>query len=357
VSHAPIAEILSLAPNTAALENSLPKPVIPRYFWCQRMQCPKCHFDHPQQTDECLKCGIVFAKYLAFQEALDKVRDVTPERDAADMVCEQRRARHEFLCRLFALPGALLFGWTVAWAMPSLAAFLHMWVHETGHAVTAWLCGFPAIPTAWITPTFPRTFWLNPLLALSAVAAGYLAYRKERWFWVAAASVLLLLVIACHRQTEYGSQGLILFMGEGGAFVLSTVLMMTFYARSDSQLTRNQLRWALLILGAIAFCHVYRVWSGGFENIANILEDTDERGPSDMRQLMLTYGWSIYTMVHRYQALGRWCLLALASAYTAGIVQVRRLQSSLSLAANKPSAISATHALEKAECEAAVTRS
>jgi hypothetical protein len=292
------------------------------------MECPKCHFDHPQQTDECLKCGIVFSKYLAFQEALDKVRDVTPEQPDEDSALEKQKAYHEFLCRVLALPGALLFGWFVAWATPSLAAFLHMWVHESGHAVTAWLCGYPAIPTAWVTPTFSRTWWLNPLLGLCVAAGGYVAYRKQRWFWVAAASVLPLLLIAGHRQHDYEFQSLTLFWGEGGAFVLSTLLMTTFYARSNSQLTRNQLRWALLVLGAIAFCHVYRQWSGGFENIANILEDTDERGPSDMRQLMLTYDWTIYTMVHRYQALGHACLLALAVAYTAGLVQARRLQAS-----------------------------
>jgi len=325
------------------------------------VECPKCHFDHPQQTSECLKCGIVFSKYLAFQEALEKVQDVTPERTSGDILCEQRKAHHEFLCRVFALPGALVFGWIVAWSMPSLAAFLHMWVHETGHAISAWLCGRPAIPTAWITPTFPKTWWLNPLLGLGAVAGGYVAYRKQRWFWVAGASVLLLLVIAGHLQHEFEFQALNLFWGEGGAFVLSTLLMMTFYARSNSQLTKNQVRWGLLILGAIAFCHVYRFWAGGFENIANILEDTDERGPSDMRQLTLIYGWTIYTMIHRYQALGQACLLALAAAYAAGIVQVRRLQAALALEkssvkppiAQKPP--STPHEVDEAHCDASAT--
>ena len=29
------------------------------------MRCPKCQFDHPLQTTECLKCGIVFSRYQA----------------------------------------------------------------------------------------------------------------------------------------------------------------------------------------------------------------------------------------------------------------------------------------------------
>lgn len=36
------------------------------------MRCPKCQFDHELQTTECLKCGIVFARYFAAQEAASK---------------------------------------------------------------------------------------------------------------------------------------------------------------------------------------------------------------------------------------------------------------------------------------------
>lgn len=37
------------------------------------MRCPKCNFDQPDSGIECLKCGIVFAKYLSIQkQASDK---------------------------------------------------------------------------------------------------------------------------------------------------------------------------------------------------------------------------------------------------------------------------------------------
>ena len=37
------------------------------------MRCPKCSFDQPDGANECLKCGIVFAKYLSIQKkASDK---------------------------------------------------------------------------------------------------------------------------------------------------------------------------------------------------------------------------------------------------------------------------------------------
>lgn len=290
------------------------------------MECPKCHFDHPQQLEECLKCGIVFAKFLQFQEAVANVRDVTPPtRSASDIATGQRQAHNEFLCRVFAVPGALLFGWLVNWAMPSLSAFLSMWLHESGHAIAAWFCGYTAFPTAWFT-IIPeeRSRWISVILAALAVSGGYVAFRFERWFWVAVSAVALVLVIAGNLQTDFHSKMLYTFWGDGGAYVLATILMMTFYARRESPLTKNQVRWGLLILGAIAFWSVYSRWSGGFENIANFLEDTDERGPSDMMQLTTMYGWTIYQLIHRYWQLGHACLLALVGVYAAGIVQIKR---------------------------------
>ena len=40
------------------------------------MRCPKCQFDHELQTTECLKCGIVFTRYLAALEAAAKQADL-----------------------------------------------------------------------------------------------------------------------------------------------------------------------------------------------------------------------------------------------------------------------------------------
>jgi hypothetical protein len=289
------------------------------------MECPKCHFDHPQQTDECLKCGVIFAKYVAFQDAVANVRPVVSDRPLQDDADEQRKTNVEFKFRIFALPGALLLGWLLNWAMPMLTYFLAMWLHESGHAIAAWFCGYAAFPTAWIT-MIPdeRGRWISIVLGAAVAVGGYFAFRLQRWFWVVVSATVLVLFVLGNLQTEAHARLLFTFWGEGGAYVLSTILMLTFYARPDSPLTRNQIRWGLLILGAMAFWSVYSRWSGGFENIAQFLEDTDERGiPSDMRVLNLVYGWSTFVLINRYRALGHACLVALASAYAAGLVQIR----------------------------------
>jgi len=294
------------------------------------MECPKCHFDHPLQTEECLKCGVIFAKYVAFEEAVEAVRPVLPERSPEQVVDLQRQANTEFKIRIFALPGALLFGWLANWAMPMVTAFLAMWLHESGHAITAWFCGYAAFPTAWIT-MIPdeRGRWISVVLAAAVAVGGYFAFRLERWFWVAISGVVLALFVLGNLQTESHARLLFTFWGDGGAYVLSTVLMLSFYARPDAPITKSQVRWGLLVLGAMAFWSVYTRWAGGFENIAQFLEDTDDRGiPSDMRVLTQVYGWSTYVLIHRYWSVAHLCLLTIAGAYAAGLVQVQRLSRS-----------------------------
>lgn len=290
------------------------------------MECPKCHFDHSLQVDECLKCGIVFAKYQAFEEAVAKVQPVVPDRSPQQLAEAQQSAKSEFRLRIFALPGALLAGWLANHAMPTLCAMLAMWLHETGHAIAAWFCGYAAFPSAWIT-LIPdqRGRWISIILGAGVAAGGYFAFRLERWFWVAVSAGVLVFFALGNLQTDSHARLLFTFWGDGGAYVLASMLMLTFYARPESPIARNHVRWGLLILGAMAFWSVYTRWSGGFENIAQFLEDTDERGiPSDMRVLTQVYGWSTYVLIHSYWKVGYACLITLAGGYAAGLIQAQR---------------------------------
>jgi hypothetical protein len=239
----------------------------------------------------------------------------------------------------------MLLGWLVNLAMPTLTALLSMWLHETGHAIAAWFCGYAAFPSAWIT-LIPdqRGRWISFVLGAAVATGGYFAFRLQRWFWVAVSASLIGLFILGNLQTDSHARLLFTFWGDGGAYVLATVLMLTFYARPGSPIARNHVRWGLLILGAMAFWSVYTRWAGGFENIAQFLEDTDERGlPSDMRVLTLVYGWSTYVLIHSYWKIGHACLLTLAGAYTAGLIQARRSKSKLAAQLKENEEMSEVH--------------
>jgi hypothetical protein len=291
------------------------------------MECPKCHFEHPLQTSECMKCGLIFAKYEPGEELPDAsaapvIMEAEPPVRPEELLALCHKAQHEFLCRAFALPGALLFGWLLAEAMPMLAAFLHMWTHEGGHAVAAWLCGYVAIPTGWFTIVMPeRHRVVSLLLGGGVIFGGYVAWRVERWFWVAASGCTLLLVIAGATRTDFQANALIIFFGDAGAFVLATVMMATFYARPESTMRKRQVRWGMIVLGAIAFMYGYAIWAGGYEKISEWLNDFDERGPSDLQQLTEMYGWGIGQMQVWFFRVAHWCFAALAAMYAAGLWQ------------------------------------
>lgn len=307
------------------------------------MECPKCHFDHPLQTTECLRCGVIFSKYLAYvaahsspgaaPEAAPEAVSIGPVDLAADPASVetrtdddeqralQRKASHELTCRAVALPGALLLGWLVARAMPLLADMLRMWTHETGHALTAWLCGYPALPTAWFTIySGHRVPAAGLLLAAGLAFGGYVAWRMERWFWVAAAGVTLLLSLAGNLRTPFQADCLITFGGDAGSFVVATILMATFYARPESAVRSKHLRWALLVIGGIAFMDAYLMWAGGFEKIVQWLDGIDERGPTDLAKLTQLYGWGIGQMQTNFLQVAHLCFFAMAVMYAVGIV-------------------------------------
>ena len=102
------------------------------------MQCPKCQFDHPAQTTECLKCGIVFVKYQRYQAALKTLPRPIDEAQGPPVTLQE--AREELTYRLLALPVALLVALLLVGSpfAPLVRIFVSMLVHETGHAVTAW---------------------------------------------------------------------------------------------------------------------------------------------------------------------------------------------------------------------------
>ena len=305
------------------------------------MECPKCHFDHPLQAGECLRCGIVFSKYLAYvaTNAATVPASATPATGLTtvepSMSDEEQRAlwqkaTHELTCRASALPGALLVGWLTVQTMPLLADMLRMWTHETGHGVTAWLCGYPALPTAWITiRSSERVPAASLLLGAALVFGGYVAWRLERWFWVGASALTLLFLLAGNLRSASQAECLITFGGDAGSFVVATVLMATFYARPESAVQRKQLRWVLLVIGAIAFMDTYATWAGGYEKFADWLDGIDERGPTDLAQLTQLYGWGIGEMQARFLKVAHLCFLIMAAMYSAGIVQAIRQKAAL----------------------------
>jgi hypothetical protein len=293
------------------------------------MRCPKCQFDHPLQTTECLKCGIVFSRYQPVQAQLAKPAEtvlpqpVLPPTDSTD----GNDATRELLGRAVALPSALLAARLVcATGFRMAAAMLAMVLHETGHAVTAWLTGRWAVPLLWVTPHGEERSGLIVLLLSGAIlSGGFLAWKMQKWGWLGVAVAVLLLQLIV--LSAPGAGALIIFWGDGGAMVLAMLLMAAFYAPRDTALYRNWgLRCGLLLIGALSFMHVFMVWTGPFEDIPfGEIEGVNLSDPSLLTEM---YGWPLPKLLERYILLGQVCLAALLVVYVWGLVsaylEVRR---------------------------------
>jgi hypothetical protein len=300
------------------------------------MRCPKCQFDHPLQTSECLKCGIIFSRYqaatdkavkrpaVAVPTALSPSPAVVSTAPVAVETDEVSRAEafSELKCRLLALPLALLLARLVTGTGLRMAtSMLAMVLHESGHAITAWLTGRWAVPLLWVTPHGEQRSWAIVLLVTSVILfAGFLAWQAERpgWLFIAAAVLLLqLIVLTLPASIPPGS--LIVFFGDGGALVLATILMASFYAPRNSFVYKSWgLRWGLLFIGAFAFMHVFLMWKGPMEDLPfGEIEGVNLSDPSLLTEM---YGWSALQLVDRYVRLGELCLFALLVLYLWGLV-------------------------------------
>jgi hypothetical protein len=293
------------------------------------MRCPKCQFDHPLQTTECLKCGIIFARYLAalsaakqasVEEPVVQTRTLSPNAPPPFRNDALRNdALWEFKYRIFALPLALVIARLVA---RSPLGMLAMVLHESGHAITAWLTGRWAVPLLWVTMHGEERSWWVVLAVTSAIMyRGFLAWKSQRRGLLYAAGAMLIVQLIFLSFLPAGAS--IVFGGDAGALVLGTILMATFYVPRESAIYKSWgLRWGLLAIGAISFMQVFLVWSGPIEDIP--FGEIEGVNLSDPSLLTTVYGWSVTQLVDRYMRLATVCLVILAGIYLWGLVSAYR---------------------------------
>jgi hypothetical protein len=199
-----------------------------------------------------------------------------------------------------------------------LRTFISMWVHETGHAVTAWLCGFPSFPGPWFTPVAgTRSFVLGAAIALGL---AYLLYRSIvaglRWPALGIGAVLVAQLGCTLVLRHIAAQALFFFGGDAGCLVLGTLLMLSLYARPGSTLHRGGLRFGFLVIGAIAFADAFEPWWAARTDVDRIPFGMNEGvGLSDPSMLAENFGWSEQQIVSRYVTLGCICLVVLTVVY------------------------------------------
>jgi len=226
------------------------------------------------------------------------------------------------LC-MAAIPAALLIALAFHFLTPGLQRiFFGMPIHELGHAVSAWFCGYAALPTLWRTFVAEERGWLAPVALAGAL--GYMmfrAYLAEKHYLVALGAALLVLqALGTFYIKETTAHILFAFGGDGMGMVLATALMATFFFGKRTQLYKGWLRWGFLVIGAAAFTDMSATWWKAQSDTGAIpFGEIEGVGLSDSAKLVEEWGWSIQQLVRRYVTVGLCCLVALGLVYAGGV--------------------------------------
>ncbi len=231
----------------------------------------------------------------------------------------------EWKLRAIAPPVVLGLAWLVCATGTGpgfVRVFFSMWLHEAGHAVTAWLAGFVSFPGPWRTSIADERSPIFVIMVFAALAGGAIyawQTRKRVVLAVLGAAILAQIVLTLFTSRAH-AHTIVFFMGDGGGMVLGTLLVATFFVDPESPLHTTWLRWGFLVIGAFGFMDPFHLWWRARHDWDVIpFGEIDGVGDSDPTQLTDGSGWSVRTMIARYVALGVTCLVVMAIVYLLGL--------------------------------------
>lgn len=195
--------------------------------------CPKCGFEQEGGRRECLRCGIVFAKFQPPPETQEEIshpgrktrrKMATPEEDFEVEVLHGDREGWLSLGAGILITIIILF-------FPFLTfifSYLKILVHEFGHAIFGWLFGYPTIPAfdfvyggGGIAMHQDRRMVLLIVVYLGFCWLFY-RYRRNRSTLVVLGITVLLYTLFAFTSLH---NILIIFMGHGSELVFAGIFL------------------------------------------------------------------------------------------------------------------------------------
>jgi hypothetical protein len=230
----------------------------------------------------------------------------------------------------------LLFG--LAWlvVVSPLGFFLkgfHVWMHELGHALPAWLSGRMAVPLPLGWTSVREEFSLFVYAALSALLlALFVAGWRERRIWalVIAAGLLLLQNYMTWFMPEPAQQFWWSAVGGiAGEFALSALGMALFFIQLPEKFRWGACRYLVFLLCAACFIQAYRFWGDVYRGLEDIPYGSMIHGEDDpngdLDKLRHDHGWTQSQIRRTFYALGNGCLVALGAVYAVFALRLNRL--------------------------------
>ena len=195
--------------------------------------------------------------------------------------------------------------------------WLTMIPHEFGHAITAWWCGFTALPGLWKTSIPEARGVVVPLLV--AAASGLAVVRG----WRANNNALVVLGLVLGALQFVGTTSSIdharaamIFGGDAGAMVLGTAMILAFFVPPGTRLHATGLRWGLLAIGAATLVDTSATWWAARTNVDAIpFGEIEGVGLSDPSKLDEVFGWTTRQIVDRYVVVATACTVVVIAAW------------------------------------------
>ncbi len=233
---------------------------------------------------------------------------------------------------VFVPPLLLAFVWVVN--VSPLGFFLkgfHVWMHEFGHAVPAWLAGWRAtpLPFGWtpVEQVHSNFVYFGLLLMFGLLAAAGVKERKV-WPVLAAVAIAGLQYYMTWRLPETRKEFWMVFGGVGGEFALSTLFMMAFWVQLPEKFRWGACRYVFFLIGATAFLNIWVRWGDihrGLEEIpfGSMINGEEDAG-GDMNRLMDDYGWKKFDIRRNYRLLGWGCWAALGFMWLLFVLRLNK---------------------------------
>lgn len=287
-------------------------------------RCPKCG-QLSSSPIECNNCGIVINSFnnLAVQGVMseDQVLVETLVVPPEDIERPFDSVFFNFKFNAWSLPLGFFLSYVFQkfWVVYYLAAlFCEIPLHELGHAVSAWMVGYTAIPLGAIVPTAGLTLigserhaWVHLLYFGFFGYLAYKAWKQKVYFFVVLSSAFILIsILAFSVLSQPQVSPFISFGGIAGEFFLAGVLILCFYQPSFQKIRWDFFRYPFFIMGCMSFVNATRMWiriQNGVQAMpygSAISSDGAADTNGDMNKLVAA-GWTPQEIASRYLWLAK----------------------------------------------------
>jgi hypothetical protein len=286
------------------------------------IRCPACGFDGPSlDPTSCGRCGVVFARYHAPGVPNPSLGpDELPGVPPPPMSTGVATATEQPIENLWALPAAFAlailidlsgFGRLIIFSSAS------NWAHELGHATWRWLNGRDALPLLFFTAySNPDRSFLVSLLVVGGLAALFVWARAEdcrglQGLAIGFFVIFLAFAIFVRPATEHFLES---FAGVFGEFWIAALWVVLFYYRFPAVVRWDNLRFAFLLLGALALTRITGVFLASRHDMSLLPRGAFFGGDGDLDHL-LDGGWLVPKIRSVYLTTAAFCIAVIVGHY------------------------------------------